>query len=512
MNKKHSKLMLSITAIIGLMLITVMGTTSNFATSCGGVDTSIIECEEGGDGGIYHLLALVLNIMTVAVGILAVVGISWAGIQYLTSGDSEERATKAKRRIYEIVIGVACYAVLSSAASFILPGSFLNPEEDHTGISDVSITISGESKVGKTFAPKVELKGDVQNSTYSLMSDNQTVARTLGRYVKCIANGSATISVHTANKKTASAGISCTGGSSDGDSATAEDGGATNGIAADGSIAASDGSPTVGSQMQTNLKGKPNLRKTTREIIENRSKDFYADTYDSVIKSKKYGSYEKYVQSLGGVFAKYKGKGRIKVETAADYQAAAEYVFGLFKIWGVDYSAGGVTLWPEDNAYYAHQSDDSRRTGVYHYPGSDSVNAVLKHAGGANSNKAFSTSANINCDKAVTIFKSSISPKKSKNYNSKDWWHSGKKITKVSDLRVGDIVHGPNHVFMVGEIYKDKVVMYDGGSRFQRAKTYKQVVTRTNNSKMDGSYRYSGNWEAYRPWNINQAITLKGIN
>ena len=517
-NMKRNHLIASIIPVLLFaLLLSIVGLNSASAVSCGGVETSIIQCGEGGDGGVYHILSLLLDILSIGVGILGVVGISWTGIQYLTAGGSEEKIVKSKRRAFEMVIGLACYAILWGFASWLLPGGRLNPENDNSGVEDITISYSNSATVGKTFAPNVTLVGqNVLDRTFSLTSSNTSVARSLGRYVKCIANGTTTITARSANGKTADASIKCTGGSTEGDadSGNTDDGtySSKNGIASDGSIAASDGSPTVGSQMQTNLKGNPNLRKATREIIADRDKDFYADTYSKVIKSKKYGSYEKYVQSLGGVFAKYKGKGRIKVETAADFQAAAEYVFGLFKIWGVDYSAGGVTLWPDDSAYYANQTDDSRRAGVYHHPGTDSVNTVLKGAGGASSNKSYSTSANINCDKSVVIFKSSISPKKSKNYSSKDWWRSGKKITKVSDLRVGDIVHGPNHVFMVGEVYKDKVVMYDGGSRFQRAKTYKHVVTRTNNSKMDGSYKYSGNWEAYRPWNINQALTLKGIN
>ena len=42
---------------------------------------------------------------------MGVIGISVAGLQYLTAGGSEEKTRKAKTRINEIIIGLAIYAV-----------------------------------------------------------------------------------------------------------------------------------------------------------------------------------------------------------------------------------------------------------------------------------------------------------------------------------------------------------------------------------------------------------------
>ena len=502
------------TILFVCMVLFACGTQPVAAASCAGVETSIIECGEGGDGGVYHILALVLNIMTIGVGILAVVGISWAGTQYLTAGGSEEKTTKAKRRIYEVVIGLACYMALWAVASWLLPGGIMNLEVDNTGVESVTLSFSGDAEVGKTFAPKVELIGsDVKDATYSLTSDNMSTATAFSSYVKCVANGSATITVRTANGKSSSAQVHCVGGTSDGGDPDESDdypgyGDAVNGVAADGSVAAVDGSGTVENQSNTEMKRNPHMRKDTREIIAKRNKDFYANNYVEVINSKKYGSYKKYVSSLGGVFAELvKPKdGLIPVKTAADFQAAAEYVFGLLAIWGPDYSVHDPRynyLWQTDDAFYQKKSVNERMNAPYHYP-AERINQVLKKAD--NSITQYNSSININCDKAVYIFA------KSTTLKSSGFAKEGKRITKVSDLKVGDVVHGPSHIFMVGEVYKDKVVMYDGGSRWQRNKTFKMVVDRTNNNKLGGKYKYSGNWEAYRPWKINQSITLKGLN
>lgn len=106
--------------LLGLVATVVLITASFFVTnsalaanSCGGVETSIIECEDddGKGSGIFHILNLVVDIMTIGVGVLGVVGISVVGIQYLTAGGSEEKTRTAKRRMNEIIIGLAIYAV-----------------------------------------------------------------------------------------------------------------------------------------------------------------------------------------------------------------------------------------------------------------------------------------------------------------------------------------------------------------------------------------------------------------
>ena len=70
--------------------------------SCSGVDTAILECEGGGTAGIWSVLSLAVNIFSVLVGIVAVIGITLFGIQYLTAGGDVAKATKAKSRMFQI--------------------------------------------------------------------------------------------------------------------------------------------------------------------------------------------------------------------------------------------------------------------------------------------------------------------------------------------------------------------------------------------------------------------------
>ena len=78
--------------------------------------------EAGGGEGIICIVKLVANIMTVVIGIAGVIGIVVVGIQYLTAGGNEEQTRKAKRRLFEIIIGVAVYALAYGLLSWLLPG------------------------------------------------------------------------------------------------------------------------------------------------------------------------------------------------------------------------------------------------------------------------------------------------------------------------------------------------------------------------------------------------------
>lgn len=85
------------------------------------IDAAILSnvCECGHGEGVRHIINLVVDIMSVGVGILAVAGIGISGIQYLTAGGNEEKTRKAKRRIFEIVLGLAVYVVSYALFKFL---------------------------------------------------------------------------------------------------------------------------------------------------------------------------------------------------------------------------------------------------------------------------------------------------------------------------------------------------------------------------------------------------------
>ena len=88
----------------------------------GEVQTAILtSCGSGDENGIFCILNLVVNIMTIGIGVLGVLGITIVGIQYLTAGGNEEQTRKAKRRMYEIVIGLVAYVLVYALLYWLIP-------------------------------------------------------------------------------------------------------------------------------------------------------------------------------------------------------------------------------------------------------------------------------------------------------------------------------------------------------------------------------------------------------
>ncbi|MDR0591015.1 MAG: hypothetical protein LBG75_00385 [Candidatus Nomurabacteria bacterium] len=99
------------------------GTTSSGGAKDGCSQTSVIvvNCDDQG-GGIFAILNIVLNIMTVGVGILALVGVTLAAFTYTTAGGSMEKVQKSKERILQVVIGIIAWGVLYVVLQFLIPG------------------------------------------------------------------------------------------------------------------------------------------------------------------------------------------------------------------------------------------------------------------------------------------------------------------------------------------------------------------------------------------------------
>ena len=96
--------------------------------SCNGVDTAIISCAEG-TSGIGAILSLILNVMSIGIAIVAVIGLTVAGLQYLTARDNETQVRNAKKRISQIVIGIAVYALTAAILSWLLPSGPMDPAD-----------------------------------------------------------------------------------------------------------------------------------------------------------------------------------------------------------------------------------------------------------------------------------------------------------------------------------------------------------------------------------------------
>ncbi|MBR1795938.1 hypothetical protein IJ765_01590 [Candidatus Saccharibacteria bacterium] len=120
------KKLLVICAAICLMLVGVSFSLNNAYADGDCVETSIIGsggqyCDDNGSG-VFRILNIVVNVLTMGVGVLGTLGIIIAGIQYLTASGNEAQMAKAKQRIIEVVIGLVVFGVMWAVLQFVIPG------------------------------------------------------------------------------------------------------------------------------------------------------------------------------------------------------------------------------------------------------------------------------------------------------------------------------------------------------------------------------------------------------
>ena len=109
-----------------LMASPVFASCSDAELEKGCVNTAILgengcSCDDGNGSSVLNLLTTIVDIMAVGIGILGVIGITIVGIQYLTAGGSEEKTRKAKRRMFEIVIGLVAYVLIYALLKWLMP-------------------------------------------------------------------------------------------------------------------------------------------------------------------------------------------------------------------------------------------------------------------------------------------------------------------------------------------------------------------------------------------------------
>ena len=84
------------------------GSLSAYASD-GIVETNFFgNVEDDNEGcGVFMIINSVIDILSMGVAILGVIGVVIVGTTYLTAGGNEDKTRKAKRRMFEIVIGLA---------------------------------------------------------------------------------------------------------------------------------------------------------------------------------------------------------------------------------------------------------------------------------------------------------------------------------------------------------------------------------------------------------------------
>jgi hypothetical protein len=114
--------------LLGISGATLSLVSVQTSADCGGVATSIISCDQkaGGtkaeDTGAWGIVTFVIKILTGGIGVLAIAGIIYGAILYVTSEGSPEGVKKAIEVFRNVVIGIIAYALMFAVLNFIIPG------------------------------------------------------------------------------------------------------------------------------------------------------------------------------------------------------------------------------------------------------------------------------------------------------------------------------------------------------------------------------------------------------
>ena len=148
--RKNSKKALA-ALVFCILFVSIFYPHPVFADSNNIVETTFFgNVKDDGSGcGVYTVLNLVIDILSIGVGILGVIGITVVGTQYLTAGGNEEKTRKAKHRMFEIVIGLVAYVLLYAGVQFLLPGGHFTNNPNCTTISNEELAKIKEEQAKK---------------------------------------------------------------------------------------------------------------------------------------------------------------------------------------------------------------------------------------------------------------------------------------------------------------------------------------------------------------------------
>jgi hypothetical protein len=133
---KHPKLIF-IVSVLAFLLLAFSVSTPTFAVDNIVETTFFGNLEDNGGGcGVYTILNTVVDILSIGVGILAIISITVVGIKYLTAKGNIDQAERAKHRMFQIVVGIIAYILIYASIQWLLPGGKLNFSQQCATISD----------------------------------------------------------------------------------------------------------------------------------------------------------------------------------------------------------------------------------------------------------------------------------------------------------------------------------------------------------------------------------------
>ena len=166
----------------------------------------MINCDVGGDGGIFYIIRIVMETLLAGVGILSTISFVWAGFTYLTAGSDDSKVSDTKTRILNTTGGVILAGLMFVVVELLLPGGYMRD----VNVEKVTLSFEGSVEVGQSAMTHVTIEPvDANDLTYSLTSDDKSIVQVTNSNIKCIKEGKALIKVTSANGKFDTEELTC---------------------------------------------------------------------------------------------------------------------------------------------------------------------------------------------------------------------------------------------------------------------------------------------------------------
>lgn len=99
---------------------------SNTATGCDNVKTTLIDCTDHEGGPIVGMLVQLINFLAVGVGIAVVGGIIWGGITYASSNGDASKIQQGKTIIINAIVGLLLFFFMYAFLNYLVPGGLFS--------------------------------------------------------------------------------------------------------------------------------------------------------------------------------------------------------------------------------------------------------------------------------------------------------------------------------------------------------------------------------------------------
>lgn len=113
---------MNISRVVVLLLAVAAVATVRTEIAGAQCETALLPATLCGPDGVWGLLVIIINVLSVGVGVLAIGGLAYGAFLYTSAGDSAEQVKKAMEIIKNVVIGIIAYIGMYAFLQFIIPG------------------------------------------------------------------------------------------------------------------------------------------------------------------------------------------------------------------------------------------------------------------------------------------------------------------------------------------------------------------------------------------------------